>query len=210
MVFTSHEDRIAIKNLDRRDAEGNQVPFLFPEHGEFLRAPKASTVHAKRGAAPECAEQCSREDFKEYCQMRQGRWVGDVTWVTNWPGFGKKGDKVTAYFEAKMVEDGNLMTTRFFGGAGSGTGITLYDAGAKQIKTMWATSSGSMSQVVAFKKNGQWFEKGSGSLADGTKTEFTSMLTISEEGKTHTWTGGGTVGDEKTDDQRDVWRRAGK
>ena len=161
-------------------------------------------------ASPVFAQQASREDFKQYCQMWEGRWVGDVTWVTDWPGFGKKGDKVTAYFEAKMVEDGNLMTTRFFGGAGSGTGIILYDASAKQIKLMWATSSGSMSQGVAFKKNGQWVEKGSGSLADGTKTEHTSMLAISEEGKTHTWTGSGSVGDEKTDDQHDVWQRVGK
>lgn len=110
-------------------------------------------------AVPVFAQQASREDFKKYCQMWEGRWVGDVTWVTDWPGFGKKGDKVTAYFEATMVEDGNLMATRFFGGAGSGTGIVLYDAGAKQIKLMWATSSGSMSQGVAFKKNGQWFER---------------------------------------------------
>ena len=52
MTFTSHKDRIAIKNLDRRDAEGNRVPFLFPEYGEFLRAPKGSTVCDKRRAAP--------------------------------------------------------------------------------------------------------------------------------------------------------------
>ncbi len=161
-------------------------------------------------AAPAFAQQSSREDFKEYCKLNAGRWVGDVTWVADWPGFGKKGDKVTGYFEAKVTEDGNAMTTRFFGGEGSGTGLYFYDAGAKQIRGVWCDSAGAVSQSVTFKKDGQWTEKGAGSLQDGTKTEFTSMLTVSNAGKTITWTGTGTVGDKKTDDQHDVYRRVSK
>lgn len=158
-------------------------------------------------AAPAFTQEASREDFREYCRLLQGRWVGDVTWVADWPGFGKKGEKVTAYGENKIVEDGNVMIQRFFGGAGSGTGVYAYDANAKQIRLMWADSAGAMSQGIAFKKDGKWFEKASGSLANGTKTQGVSMLTITDNGNTFTWTGSGTVGDEKTADQRDVWRR---
>jgi hypothetical protein len=158
-------------------------------------------------AVPALAQETTRAEFQEYCDLQVGRWIGDVTWVTDWPGFGKKGDKVTCYFEAKMVEDGNVMTTRFFGGAGSGTGLVFYDAAAKKIRLTWANSNGAMSLAVAFKKNGKWVEKGSGSLADGRKTEFTSTMNIEADGKTHTWTGSGTVGGEKTDDQCDIWRR---
>ena len=161
-------------------------------------------------AAPVSAQESSREDFKEYCQMMQGRWVGDVTWVADWPGFGKKGDKVTAYAEHRIVEDGNVMTSRFFGGTGSGTGLCIYAARAKQIRLIWGDSAGTTGESIVFKKDGQWTEKGGGSLPDGTKTEFTSMLTITANGKTHTWTGSGTVGDEKADDQHDVWRRVSK
>ena len=25
------------------------------------------------------------------------RWIGEVVWVADWPGFGKKGDKFTGY-----------------------------------------------------------------------------------------------------------------
>lgn len=180
MVFTSHEDRIAIKNLDRRDAEGNQVPFLFPEHGEFLRAPKGSTVHAKRCAAPVCAKQSSREDFKEFCQALQGRWVGEVTWVADWPGIGNKGEKVTCYFEGRIAEDGHAITGRWYGGAGSGTGLYYFDAGAKQIKWLWINSGGALGRGILYKKDGHWVEKGSGSLADGRATAHTSSPRTSE------------------------------
>ena len=87
------------------------------------------------------------------------------------------------------------------------SGLVFYDAAAKQIRLTWANSNGAMSLAVAFKKNGKWVEKGSGSLADGRKTEFTSTMNIEADGKTHTWTGGGTVGGERTDDQCDIWRR---
>lgn len=158
-------------------------------------------------AAPAFTQESSREDFKEYCRLLQGRWVGDITWVADFPGFGKKGEKVTAYAEVKIVEDGNVMIQRFFGGAGSGTVFYAYDANAKQIRLMWADSAGAISQGVAFKKDGKWVEKASGSLADGTKTQGVSMLTITDNGNTFTWTGSGAVGNEKTADQHDVYHR---
>ncbi|MGI6418826.1 MAG: hypothetical protein ACOX1P_24525, partial [Thermoguttaceae bacterium] len=145
-------------------------------------------------AAPAFTQESTREDFKEYCRLLQGRWVGDVTWVADWPGFGKKGEKVTAYCETKIVEDGNVMIQRFFGGPGSGTGLYAYDATVKQIRLMWADSAGAMSQGIVFKKEGKWCEKASGSLADGTKTQGVSILTITGNGKTFTWTGTGSVG----------------
>ena len=39
--------------------------------------------------------QSTRADFKEFCKAMEGRWIGEVVWVADWPGFGKKGDKVT-------------------------------------------------------------------------------------------------------------------
>lgn len=160
--------------------------------------------------APAFSQESSREDFKEYCKLMQGRWVGDVTWVADWEGFGKRGEKVTAYSEHSIAEGGNVMIGRFFGGNGSGTGLTFYDAGSKQIKAVWVSSAGGTGQSVLFKQDGKWVEKGSGSEPNGAKNEFTSTLTISDNGKTNTWTGTGTLDGKKVDDQRDVWRRVGQ
>lgn len=160
-------------------------------------------------AAPASAQQSTRQDFKDWCQIIEGRWVGDVTWVADWAGFGKKGEKVTAYLEAKVVEDGNAVHVRHFGGNGSGSCLTYFDSGEKQIKALWVQSSGAVSRSIAYRKDGQWIEKGSGSLADGTKTEFTSTMTLTDS-NTLTCTGSGTVGGKKTDDQHDVWRRVSK
>ena len=62
----------------------------------------------------------------------------------------------------------------------------------------------------AYKRDSQWVETGAGYLADGTKTTFTSTLAMSDDGNTMTATGTGSVGDKKTDDQHDVWRRVSK
>lgn len=93
-------------------------------------------------AAPASTQESSREDFQEYCKAVQGRWVGDVTWVADWPGLGKRGEKVTAYWQGTIAQDGNALIGKFYGGNGSSTGLTVFDAGAKQIKGMWVTSGG--------------------------------------------------------------------
>ncbi|MGI6418828.1 MAG: hypothetical protein ACOX1P_24535 [Thermoguttaceae bacterium] len=162
-------------------------------------------------AAPVSAQESNREDFNEFCKAIGGRWVGEVTWIVDWPGIGKKGDKVTCYAELTVVEDGHAMTGRWWGGAGSGTGLCYFDAAAKQIMWIWVNSGGAVSQgTIAKKGKSSWVESTSGCLPDGTKLTHTSTLTFSDDGNTHTYLGGGTAGDKKTDPRHDVWRRAGK
>lgn len=161
-------------------------------------------------ASPVLAQESSRKDFQEFCKAMEGRWVGDVTWVADWPAYGKRGEKVTAYFEGKIVEDGHALIGRFFGGIGSGSSLLIFDAGAKQIKWIWVNSGGSVSYDTIYKDGKKWMSKSVGSNADGTKTEYLSTITMSDNGKTHTWTGSGKVGGKKVDDQHDVWRRVTK
>ena len=91
------------------------------------------TVLAAVFATPAFAQESSREEFKAFCEMLRGRWVGDVTWVADWPGFGKRGEKVTAYWTAQLTEDGNLLVGKFLGGDGSESSIIYYHPGKKQI-----------------------------------------------------------------------------
>jgi hypothetical protein len=121
---------------------------------------------------------------RHIARYRKGRWVGEVTWVADFPGFGKRGDKVTAYVESRVVEDGSALIVRFFAGTGSATGLIAYDADAKRIKSQWTDSARAFSRSVLYQKDGKWVEKGHGSLADGTKTEFTSTITITDNGNT--------------------------
>lgn len=106
-------------------------------------------------ALPAFGQQFTREDFREYCQMMSGRWVGDVTWDADWPGMGKRGEKVTAYGEIRLAEDGHALVGRFFGGAGSWSWTTLYDAGAQQIRTTGVDSGGTVWSIVVQKKDGK-------------------------------------------------------
>jgi hypothetical protein len=49
-----------------------------------------------------------------------------------------------------------------------------------------------------------------GSNPDGSKIVGNSVINISDDGNTHRMSGSTTVGGEKVDELRDVWRRLGK
>lgn len=130
--------------------------------------------------------------------------------MADWPGLGKKGEKVKAYWDGKFTQDGNLFVGHFYGGSGSGNWLLAYDAGAKQITTLWVISGGSVQKSSVFKRDGKWTDKGSRSNSDGTKYEFENTLTISDNGSTATWTGETIIAGKKADDRHDVWRRVSK
>jgi hypothetical protein len=162
-------------------------------------------------ALPAVAQQATRADFDEYAKAMVGRWVGQVTFVADWPGIGKKGDKVTGYGENKLSEDGNALITKGFSGTGSGSSIVVYDAAAKQIKELAVDSGGTVSINIYWKVSAtQWAQSATGSLADGSKLEGKYEGNISENGNTWTWTGTTTIGGQKQDDLHDVWRRVSK
>lgn len=147
----------------------------------------------------------SLEDFKELADMFKGRWIGEVTWVTDWPGLGKKGDKVTCYLDVSSTADGNALVGHFYGGSGSSTILWMYDAGAKQIKATMVDSGGTTDSITYHKKDGKWIEAGQGSLANGTKTKYQSTLAF--DGKTLVAKGGGTVGGEPMNERHDIWTK---
>lgn len=149
----------------------------------------------------------TRKDFEEYCQAWQGRWVGDITWVADWPGLGKRGEKATGYGDYRIVENGNALLGTFYGGGGSATLLTVFDEASKQIQERVVISNGYVSNGIVYKQDGQWRFRDAGGLPDGTKSTAVGTLTISDNGNTHTLTSTGTKGDKPTDPQNDVWRR---
>lgn len=161
------------------------------------------------GSTSHC-QTATRAEFEEFCQLVGGRWVGDVTWIADWAGFGKRGDKVTAYWEGRLCADGNTLATRYYGGNGTAVGMRFYDPGTNQIRQVSVNSGGRAGSGVYFEKDGVWNYSGTGTEANGDKVEATLRLVISDGGETHAWRGTVTVNGKKTDELKDVWRRVRK
>lgn len=162
-----------------------------------------------QAAEPADKMQSSRADFQEYCKAMEGRWIGEVVWVTDWPGFGRKGDKVTGYSDFRISHNNSVLQGRFNAGPGSGVGLYHYDAGQKQIQGRWVSSGGSVWNLVIYKHAGQWHEHETGSVADGRPIAMSSVRHISDDGKTHRRSGSVKIGGESQDPLQDVWRRVG-
>ena len=161
-------------------------------------------------ARPVVGQETTREDFKRWCSQLEGRWIGDYTFVTDWPGGGKKGDKVTAYWQGRVCEDGNVMVTNFFGGANSSTGVAYYDEAEKQIHHTYVSSGGTVFQQTLWPDGNNWRNVTDITLPDGTKGSTNRDLVFTNSGNTLTRHINGHVGDDVIKDQKDVWRRVSK
>ena len=152
----------------------------------------------------------SQEDFKELCMALQGRLVGVSPLTMDFPGIGKKGEKITIYADRRLTADGSALLGTFYTGDGAFTTLTTYDPVAKKVKHREAQSGGAVWDIIYFKKDGKWQLEGAGSHPDGTKTEVNLTLTFSDDGETHTVSGTFTAeGDEATQSEV-TYRRVGK
>ena len=88
--------------------------------------------------------QSSPEEFKEFSEAMQGRWMSEIIWITDWPGFGRKGDTVTGYAEWQIGLDGKVVNGREYIGPGSGRSFMYYDEYKKQITEHVVTSGGNV------------------------------------------------------------------
>jgi hypothetical protein len=169
----------------------------------------SATSHhgAARAGDDDSKSQATRADFQKYCSINEGRWIGNVTWVTDWPGFGKKGDKITGYFEARRSEDGNTLITRFLAGAGSETGLAFFDPAAKQIRWVTVSSGGTVFRSTYTPIGDNWRQDSDVTLPDGTKGKIRCDLVYTNGGKNLTIHINGKLGDEVIKDQKDIWRR---
>ena len=157
---------------------------------------------------PALGQQSTQADFEEFLQIMEGRYICDVIWIADWPGVGgKKGEKVTGYSDLQVVADGNVLQGTFYGGSGTTTWITVYDAAARQIRFLTGTSGGTMWSGTYHKEGGKWVEAGIGSNPDGSKIEFSNTLTLSDGGRTHNWSGSTTIAGKPVDKLQDVCRR---
>lgn len=161
-------------------------------------------------ADPALGQEATRGDFQKLCADMQGRWVGDVTWITDWPELGKKGDKVTAYWLGTVCEDGNVLNGKFMGGNGSETSMAYFDPAAKRIRSLAVDAGGSILRSIVYRKDGNWIQEQEVIKPDGTQGKLVCVGTITDGGNAWTWEFNGKIGDDEIKDQKDTWRRVSK
>ncbi|MHB0959072.1 MAG: hypothetical protein ACYC0X_27345 [Pirellulaceae bacterium] len=148
--------------------------------------------------------------LKEYGELIVGRWIGEVMLVADWPGIGKKGEKVASHLTVRWIADKKGLEDESFGGQGTGKSIYFYDPTTKKIRNVGVDSGGTSGETEIWKEGDKWVFKTSGALADGTKAEGTGVLTVKDGGNTLIFDGEWKLGGTNTLPQHDVFRRASK
>jgi hypothetical protein len=153
----------------------------------------------------------SIELFREYGDQIAGRWVAEVTLTDDYPGLGKKGDKLTCHSTTTWIADKNALEGEWFIGSATGKWLCYWDGASKTIKQVGADSTGAAGVTEITKVNGKWIEKNVGAYTDGTVTTGTITRTIADNGNTQIadWTDQ-LIGGKKIQDERDVWKRVSK
>ncbi len=158
---------------------------------------------------PATSMQSSVDDFREFSRVMQGRWISEIIWITDWPGFGERGDTATGYAEYQIAEDGNVLTGREYQGGGSITSVAYYDPGERRIVQHWVGSGGNVMHFVFYKENGEWNYMLTGTTVDGKTIEGAGIRYITDRGQTHRFSGEWFIDGEKLDPLRDSFRRLG-
>jgi hypothetical protein len=84
------------------------------------------------------------------------------------------------------------------------------DSSVKSSHWPFIVTTDLIDHSTIFKKGEKWVQASRGSQVDGTKTEVTWTITITDNGKTHNWQGTLIVGGEAKSEQVDVWHRVSK
>lgn len=160
-------------------------------------------------AAAQTPGQQSRAPIKEFGDLIVGRWISDVTWAVDYPGLGKKGEKVTGFDAWRWVVDGAALECDWLLGATSGRTIMWWDASTKQVRTLDVDSGGNWSGGTVVKQDAKWVWVRKGSFADGRNVEYRSETTFQDNGRTRVDAGATILGGVRNE-YRDIFKRVTK
>ncbi len=147
--------------------------------------------------------------LNELGDLLVGRWMGEVTLAYDYPGIGKKGEKLSEYDINTWATDKTALELEWFAGKTTGKGLIAWDAASKEIKGFSVDSSGRFGQFTFTKQGGKWVYSGTGSYIDGRRYETKGGLTVIDNGNGYIEEGTVIVGNEKND-YRDTYKRISK
>ena len=170
-------------------------------------------VVAMSGSLAHAAERTSSAaEFKEFGSLLAGRWVVDITLISDWPGEAKKqGDKITGYSNFKWIADGKGLQWDEVGGTSVSRSLFTYDARTRQIKA-FRVGTGMFWHLVIWKINDhEWgWQFTDASTGDGQELTGEGCWVFKKDGKSLD-----IVGSIKRDGKdlpklRDVYTRVAK
>jgi hypothetical protein len=135
-----------------------------------------------------------------------GRWLGDVTFAADYPGIGKKGEKVSGYDIYRWSVDGMTIENESFFGKTTGKSLIVWDAATKQIRFFGVDSGGNYSTGTLTFQGAKLAWSSAGSLADGQKVEYKGETTFADNGNTRIEAGVTILGGV-SNPFRDVYKR---
>ncbi len=147
--------------------------------------------------------------LNELGDLLVGRWMGEVTLAYDYPGIGKKGEKLSEYDINTWATDKTALELEWFAGKTTGKGLIAWDSASKEIKGFSVDSSGRFGQFTFTKQGGKWVYSGTGSYIDGRRYETKGGLTVIDNGNGYIEEGTVIVGNEKND-YRDTYKRISK
>ena len=160
--------------------------------------------------ADEAKPTATYEDFVEWGNRLEGRWVGKVVLIADWPGLDKKkGEVVPGHVTYRWVADKRGLEETEFIANEEAKRLHFWDVGSKQIKIVSVTSGGTTFLVCIGRDGDKWPWTAVGHLADGTKMEGSGVDTLTANGR---FVVDGTVslGGEKLPHLHDVYEKVSK
>lgn len=146
--------------------------------------------------------------LQELGDLLVGRWKSDVTWAVDYPGLGKKGEKVVGFDVWKRTADRAALECDWLLGDTCGRTLLWWDASTKQIRTLDVNSGGNWAQGTVTKQGTKWVWATAGSFADGRRVEYQSETTFADNGGSRV-DAGATILEGVRNEFRDVFRRVG-
>ncbi|MGI6415174.1 MAG: hypothetical protein ACOX1P_05850 [Thermoguttaceae bacterium] len=159
-------------------------------------------------AAEAAVRQAAVTPLEEFGEMVVGRWAGKLTMLVDWPGFGKKGDLVTGQVTFQWIVDRRALEGADYLGVGTNRALYFWDPAAKKIRHTQIDSGGTTLEGWIWKQNGQWYSKGTGSYADGTRYDVENVILTRDGGKSLVYKGTLAVSGGKGEAYEDVYTRA--
>ncbi len=149
-------------------------------------------------------------EFKEFGNLMVGRWVGDITFIADWPGQTKRqGDKVTGYTTYSWIVDGKAIESVEHAGNTVGKTLISWDGTTNQIRLSHVGSAGGTYQAVAWKsKPNKWnWRVTGGGQADGKRMGGQGSWTFKDDGNTLVLNGSVLLDGKKLPKLHDVYTR---
>ena len=153
----------------------------------------------------------ANEILKEFAAIVVGSWETETLLIEDWPGIGKKGDRVAATITIKPIVGAQALEGEFRVAGASGKWFTVWDPELKAIREFSVDSYGIVGENVITKEGGKWIGRGKSMAPDGVKRSGTNAMTVIDGGNSMVQEGSDQVRDgQALPAYRDVWKRTKK